>query len=190
MGMTAGPDCFDSIPLPMMRRRLLSWLWDYLVVIGLLLVVLIVVGVPTLLGWLHLGGVWDNLALSDIAITLLTVLPFLIYLASTESGARHATWGKRRTGLGVFDRNGHPPQTGAVWVRNIVKLSPWQLAHMGVESLIRNGHSTVGIVFYVTSLVLLVTVAGPPLLDRRGMHDVIAGTVVQRTSGRGGEGGI
>ncbi|MFZ0493761.1 MAG: RDD family protein [Acidimicrobiia bacterium] len=165
----------------MVRLRLLSWLWDYLVAVGLLLVVFIFIGVPTLLGWFSLDGIWGSLVLSDIAITLLTVIPFLVYLAATEAGASHATWGKRRTRIGVFNLQEGPPQIVAVWIRNIVKLLPWQFAHMGVEALIRNGHSTAGIVFYVTSLVLLAAVAGPPLFNRRGVHEVIAGTVVQRT---------
>ncbi len=171
-----------------MRRRVQSWLWDYLVLLGWLVVVFLVVGVPQLAGWFDLAGLWSGLVVSDIAITLLTVVPFLIYLSVTETGPRHATWGKRKVGLEVFGRRGGSSGPTPVWIRNIVKLLPWQLGHMGVEVLIRNGDSATGMVFSVASLVLLVAVAGPPLAGRRGMHDVIAGTVVR--PGFGGEGGI
>jgi uncharacterized RDD family membrane protein YckC len=171
-----------------MRRRVQSWLWDYLVLLGWLVVVFLVVGVPQLAGWFDLAGLWSGLVVSDIAITLLTVIPFLIYLSATETGPRHATWGKRKARLRVFDGRGDDPGSGAVWIRNIAKLLPWQSAHMGIEALVRNGGSSIGKGFIIGALVLLVAVAGPPLAGRRGMHDVIAGTVVR--PGFGGEGGI
>ncbi len=161
------------------RRRILSWLWDYLVVLGLLAAVFVVVGVPASLGWLHLGWMRDDPVLTDVFITLLTVVPFLAYLAGTESGTNHATWGKRREQLAVFAPDHGLPGGGAILIRNLIKLLPWQFGHMGALRVAASKAPSPGaVVFLVMSLAMLVAVAGPPLLGRRGIHDVVAGTVV------------
>lgn len=81
-----------------MVRRLLSWWWDYLLILAWLLLVVAVVGVPQLVGWWDLSSVWSNPAAADVAITVLTVVPYFLYLVLTEMRTPHATWGKRRVG--------------------------------------------------------------------------------------------
>ncbi len=163
----------------MTGRRVLSWLWDYLVVLGVFAADFVFVGVPTLLGWLRLGGVRDDPVLTDVFVTLLTVVPFLAYLAGTESGPHCATWGKRREQLAVFAQDHGLPTRGAVLMRNLIKLLPWQFGHMGALRVAASkAPSPSAVVFLVVSLAMLVAVAGPPLLGRRGIHDLVAGTVV------------
>lgn len=157
----------------------MSWWWDYLVVLAWLVVVFVLVGVPTLVGVLDLDGVWSRPALADLASAVLTVLPYLVYLAVTEAGPSHATLGKRRSGLSVAAADGSSPALGQVIVRNIAKVLPWQFGHMAVFRLAIDGQvSTTALVYDVLSLLLLVAVTGPPLVRRRGLHDVVAGTTV------------
>jgi hypothetical protein len=163
----------------MIARRIRSWLWDYLVVLGLLGAAFLLIGLPSLLGWLHLGWMQENVVLSDIVIALVTVIPFLAYLVATEAGHGHATWGKGREQLAVFDLDHASPRPSAVVLRNTIKLLPWQFGHMGAILIAADQEPSLpAVLFPVVSLVLLVAAAGPSLLGRRGVHDLVAGTQV------------
>jgi hypothetical protein len=64
-----------------------------------------------------------------------SVLPAWLYLSLSELTAAQATWGKRRLGLRVVRRDGHPPEARRILTRNAIKLLPWQLAHLGAAPL-------------------------------------------------------
>jgi uncharacterized RDD family membrane protein YckC len=160
-------------------RRVLSWLWDYLVIMGWLVLVFVVLGLPQILGWVDLSPIWTDQTAADVGITLLTVLPYFAYLYLTESSPVHATWGKRRAGITVRDRGGSPPTRAAVALRNVVKVGPWQLGHMGTMRLVTASEATtVAIVLQTASLTLLLAVVLPILFRRNGLHDVLARTAV------------
>lgn len=162
-----------------MVRRLLSWWWDYLLILAWLLVVFAVVGVPQLVGWWDLSSVWSNPAAADVAITVLTVVPYFLYLVLTEAGSSHATWGKRRVGLTVRTVEGVAPGLGPIVVRNLIKVLPWQLGHMGTMRLATAATPPpIAIWLEAGSLLLLALIVVPILLGRRGVHDLIAGTRV------------
>lgn len=159
--------------------RLRSWCWDYVAVLAWLLILLVVVGGPYLVGWIDLDPLVSKRVLGEVFIALITVVPFFVYLVWTEIGPAHATWGKRRSGLAVRALTGTPPQPRSVVSRNVVKVAPWQLGHMAATRFMAaEAVPAAAVVYYALSLALLCAVAGPPLLRRRGLHDVIAGTVV------------
>lgn len=58
---------------------------------------------------------------------LTSVLPAALYCIWTEASAKHATPGKRNTGLKVIFAGN--VLTGSI-IRNLVKFLPWQLGHM------------------------------------------------------------
>lgn len=165
--------------------RVRSWLGDW-VVIGAWIGVLTAVGavvVPRLdLPDVATASVRE-LLVADVVFTLVTVVPWWCYLSLTESSARHATLGKRWAGLVVADAAGGLAGTGAVWLRNLVKAAPWQLAHLGVSRMIYELQLGLGAVFLVASLALLAACAGPALTGGRGLHDRAGGTRVQREHG-------
>lgn len=175
---------------PSRRSRATSWVLDYLVVLAWLGVVLVVLGLPTLAGWVDLSAVWSRWWAADIAVTVLTVLPYLAYLVGAEAGPRRATWGKRRTGLAVAPLAATGPDDGTgrrglrlrrVVVRNVVKVLPWQLGHMSAMRFATSTGDVVppaALVMYAGSTLLLLAVAVPPVLGRRGLHDVLAATEV------------
>lgn len=161
---------------------MLSWLIDWLVIgvwLGVLAVLGLVVG-PAL----GLSSTFEvtprSLVISDVAITVATVVPYVCYLAVTESSRSHATLGKRRAGIEVAALDGDPPSTSAVWLRNIVKALPWQVAHLGASRGILEVQQGLGLTLTVLSLVLVTLCAAPALIGGRGMHDRAAGTRVQR----------
>jgi len=160
-------------------RRLASWWWDYLVILAWLAVVFVLIGLPQILGWFDLSAIWTDQVAGDIAITVLTVLPYFLYLTITEWRPPHATWGKRRAAIAVIGNDGHPPGGGAVLVRNLVKVLPWQLGHMGTTRLVSSAVvTTSAISFRGASIVLLALVVVPILFSKAGIHDLLAGTRV------------
>lgn len=167
-------------------RRLASWGWDYLIILAWLIGVFVMVGVPSLLGWLDLERVWAQPITADMAAAMLTVVPFLVYLVITESGAHHATWGKRRSGLAVA-RHGTAGPVGILQViaRNVIKVGPWQFGHLAsMRFAIQSGSQDLAVVAFWASMLLLVLVAGPAIAGRRGLHDLVAGTRVVPTAAR------
>lgn len=164
----------------MTGRRLLSWIFDYLVILGWLIGLFVVVGLPSLLGWMSLDAIWSDRLATDIALTVLTVVPLFVYLVVTEAGPAHATWGKRRTGLEVVGTQGGEPGFGQVAGRNGVKVLPWQLGHMGAVRLAAGETEVLGLLFSLAAMALFALVAGPTMFGIRGLHDLAAGTVVGR----------
>ena len=166
------------IETDVLRRRLPSWGWDYLVVLAWLAVVLVVIGVPQLIGWLDLAWIWSQPVTADVAITVLTVVPYLAYLIVTEAGSARATWGKRRTGLVVAHAGGDvAPWRGRAQHRKVL---PWQLGHMSaMRFAFEEEVSAFAVTLVTASMVLLALVVVPILLGGRGLHDRAAGTDVR-----------
>jgi uncharacterized RDD family membrane protein YckC len=171
-----------------LRRRLLSWWWDYLVILAWLAFTALVLGLPNAAGWIDLEPVWSRPIAADLALTLITVVPYFGYLVVTERGPAHATWGKRRSHLFVEGADGSPAQPSRIVVRNLVKVLPWQLGHMAAMRFATGAQPGVAAACYAASLILLIAVAGPVLLGRRGLHDRIAGTHVIPGKGSDQEG--
>lgn len=176
-------------PPPVARVR--SWLLDW-VVVGAWLGVLALVGlvVRPLLPAADGGATTlRQLVTADLLITVGTVVPYLLYLALTESSSRHATLGKRWARLRVSAADGSAPATGAVWERNIVKALPWQLGHMGFLRGVLEIQAGMGITLAVAGTLLGLACGIPALVGGRGLHDRVAGTRVERilAPGRGGD---
>lgn len=167
-------------PSPVARVR--SWLGDWAMVC-LWLTVLTVVGLVVRLvidfAPAPTAPTSGDLLRTDLLITVATVLPYIAYLALTESSARHATLGKRWARLVVTDADGGAPSTAAVWLRNVVKAAPWQLAHLGVSRAVFEVQTSWAMALTVSSLILFAACALPALFGGRGIHDRLAGTRVQ-----------
>jgi uncharacterized RDD family membrane protein YckC len=162
-----------------LKRRLVSWWWDYLAILAWLAITALVLGLPNAAGWIDLEPVWSRPIAADLVLTLITVVPYFLYLVATESGPAHATWGKRRSQLIVEGTDGSPAQPRRIVVRNLVKVLPWQFGHMAAMRFVTGEQLGLAVAFNTTSLILLIAVAGPVLVGRRGLHDRIAGTSVR-----------
>ena len=162
-----------------LRRRLLSWWWDYLAILAWLAVTTLVIGLASAAGWIDLMPIWSRPIAAELFIPLITVVPYFIYLVVTESGPAHATWGKRRSHLVVGNADGSVARPGRIVVRNLVKVLPWQFGHMAAMRFATGAQIGLAAAFNTMSLILLIAVAGPALAGRRGLHDRIAGTSVQ-----------
>lgn len=130
------------------------------------------------------GRVFRDPATVDLAQFATMVLPAGLYLAAGEAGARHATAGKRASGLVVVAADGSRPTTARIAVRTVVKLLPWQIAHLSITraaGIVPGRHAaTLSRAGLVTALGLATTSAALAVLrpDGRAMHDLVAGTRV------------
>jgi hypothetical protein len=105
-------DSWRSSARRRLASRIASWVWDYLVILARLAGVFVLIGLPRVLGVWDLSQVWRVPWLADLVLTLLTVLPYLLYLVVSEGARRHAKWGKRKSGLEVVGRDRKAPNPG------------------------------------------------------------------------------
>jgi uncharacterized RDD family membrane protein YckC len=122
-----------------------------------------------------------SLLATDLIAFGVSVLPTGLYLAAGEAGRSQAGWGKRRAGLHVITADGDRPERWRIGIRTVVKLLPWQLAHIAVARLFLQVDAPVTI---WTTYTLAVLIAPASLVlawrDRshRALHDRVAGTLV------------
>ena len=115
---------------PTAWRRVVAFLFDYLLVLAYL-GVLAAIGTAVTLGpW---GDGWSRLLSSPVRMDLLafvtTVFPVATYFAWSERSLRRASWGKHRMGLRVVTLDGGRISTGQAAIRAAAKFTPWQMAH-------------------------------------------------------------
>ncbi|MDO5743892.1 MAG: RDD family protein [Micrococcaceae bacterium] len=161
---------------------------DYVVILGWMAtlgvisaVIFLVRGeLPDTMGTL---GPWGSEVLYFFLLTF--VVGF--YLYKGESGANHATWGKRKIGLVVRGRDGSIPSKMQILLRTVVKLAPWETAHLFIWQMMdvfhREGWEAMPPVWIFVGLnaasaaavvyIVMVFATG------RGPHDLVARTVVQ-----------
>lgn len=169
-------------------RRLAALGLDYLVILGWMSVL----GLISAVVFLVRGELPDTLRTlgpvgSEVLYFLLLTFVVGIYLYKTESGGRHATWGKRKMGLEVCNEDGATPNKTQILLRTVVKLAPWEFAHFFVWQMMyvfyREGWEAVPPVWVFVGLnaataaalvyIVMVLAAG------RGPHDLAARTMVR-----------
>lgn len=89
-------------------------------------------------------------------------------------------------GLTVRAVTGTPPGSRDVLIRKPVKVAPGQLGHTAAMHFAAATETLPAgaVAYHVLSMARLLVVAGPPLLQRRGLHDVAAGMVESLRSSR------
>lgn len=115
-----------------LKLRICAFLLDYLVIAayGILLGIVSFLLQPVLLPLFTASPLSGQ-----ITGFFLITLPVTLYFAICESSKWQATWGKRRMGIQVIDRDGNRPRLGRSLVRATVKFIPWELAHFVVWHL-------------------------------------------------------
>lgn len=186
---------FTDLEPASFARRLVAFVVDMLIVY-----VAIVVLLQLLLDPLReaLGPGWVRVGWFYIGYTLLTVsLPTWLYFAGYESSNEQSTLGKQWLGIDVTGPDGGRPSFWRALLRTLLKLLPFEVAHMAIalpanpfvdplsgslsvpalEDL--SGSVIAGILLALLLLGgILLTMALHP--DRRGPHDLLAGTYVMR----------
>lgn len=123
-------DHAEDVQFARLRSRVAAFLLDYLVICGYI-AALAVVSSVLLRGPLqpYAPMIFATPIRRDLVAFTTLILPVLLYFTIGESSAQAGTWGKRRRGLRVTDRQGRRISAGCALVRSIGKLLPWQIAH-------------------------------------------------------------
>lgn len=161
-----------------LKKRFLSLFFEYLTILCYMAVLL---GISMFLYFVMLDGVpmFSELGMNLISLTL--IVPVVLFSIITESNRKHATLGKLKMGLRVASTKSDTVKLWQIIVRNIVKFLPWQLAHMAIFHCF-----TLQWEFTAAWTVVMILVEVLPFVwigflfrkDHRGIHDLIARTVV------------
>jgi uncharacterized RDD family membrane protein YckC len=113
---------------------------------------------------------------------VLITLPVTLYFALFEASSRQATWGKRRFGLMVTDRNGTRLSPLHSLGRTVLKFIPWELTHAVIWQVSFARDPSSGIYFVGFTIVWVIIGANVVSMlvspTRQTLYDRVAGTVV------------
>ncbi|MBD8021164.1 RDD family protein [Brevibacterium gallinarum] len=157
-------------------RRLKELFTDYIVILGYLAVLALI---SAALYRLVLGWVPEfSRTHTQLIATLTSVVPIVLIFSALDYHRPCGTIGKRRVGLMVAYRTREPWRA---LVRNAVKFTPWQLAHIGIiDGVYTEFDQPVSHIFLWSGTALLFILLGMGLLRADGRHlgDMLAGTQV------------
>ena len=111
--------------------RLKAFAFDYLIICGyIFLLAALTMAVVKISGLLGLPLQWpENPILADLMAFITLVLPVILYFTLQESSSKQSTWGKRKAGIRVVNANGSRLTWLQAFIRSLVKMIPWQIAH-------------------------------------------------------------
>ena len=182
-------------PAPLVHR-LLAYLLDVAIVFPIFVAIQLILA-PIVEGFV--GTAWRASGPLLELYTILTVsLPVWLYFALFDSSRRRGTWGKRIFRLRVGRIDGGPVSPPRAFLRTVIKLLPWEVAHLTIN-LPRNPFidpETGAFMgwdqaaefrwgFFVVYALIAVYVASCLLnRERRSVHDFATKTLVTREDAR------
>lgn len=172
-----------------LSQRIFAFLWDYLPILGWLLVVMAFGAALGMAAPDLATKVFGNPRSGQLAGFVLVTLPVALYFAVQESSARHATWGKRRRGLVVVNLLGDGIGFPQALARTLLKFVPWELSHTFIihasvaAQAGQDPPDWASAVLVLAWLLVLANVVSFFMSARRQtLYDRIAGTQVMRQS--------
>ena len=112
-------------------KRLKAFAFDYLIICGyIVLLTTVTMAVVKISGLLGTPLQWpENPILADLMAFIMLVLPVILYFTFQESSPKQSTWGKRKAGIRVVNADGGRLTWRQAFVRSLIKMIPWQIAH-------------------------------------------------------------
>ncbi|MCP2034344.1 putative RDD family membrane protein YckC [Planomicrobium sp. HSC-17F08] len=173
-------------PPASVMRRFKALLYDYLLIfiyLSLLLAINVLL-FPSLQGLFN-----GSLAVAQFSGFLMVTLPVSLYFIVSDSTLFGQSFGKKKMGIRVVDRNGKPLPVFRSAFRTALKFLPWELSHYLVYRLVYLGdapvpvsYSIIGGIVYALMFAYLLTA----LFTRRkqSLYDLIAATAVIQLAGK------
>jgi uncharacterized RDD family membrane protein YckC len=149
-----------------LAKRVKAFAFDYILISGYI-VLLAAATMVTIkaAGLLGLSLRWpENPFLADLLALFTLVLPVILYFTWSESSSRQATWGKGKAGIRVVNAHGGALTRTQAFIRSLVKLLPWQIAHTCI--------------FHIPGWPLAVTVLPPAVIAGYVLLFVLVGIYV------------
>lgn len=173
----------------MLLKRVLAFLIDYLIVVayaGLLFLVVYLLN-PGIITQTEPFAESINPLRSQLIGFFTLTLPVFLYFFLTENNSRHATIGKRIFKIEIASYPASALTTRKIFIRNLLKFLPWEIAHTGVHWLVyynQNGAETpVGVYIILTIPQLIMILYFFSIVFSRGhrsIYDSVAGTTVKK----------
>lgn len=159
-------------------ERIKALFIDYLIILGYAIALLVI---NISIHFIVFGGLREGAHINSHILSFITlILPVFIYFFITESRGRYASVGKRLAKIHVVYKKN---DGFSCFIRNGLKLLPWQLAHMGViEGAYNNFDSLFVMAVLVLSIILPIGYIIMFLFrkDHRHLPDLLAGSIVVR----------
>ncbi len=117
-----------------LRKRLVAFGFDFLLIFPYVLILLgIGIGITVTIGPLdQIHPMFASPVFMDLVAFVILVLPVILYFTLEESSSTQATWGKRKAGIKVVNTRGTRLTRKQAFVRSLLKLLPWQIAHTSI----------------------------------------------------------
>lgn len=161
--------------------RIIAFFWDYLIILGYLLVLF---GVSFFAQPLLIPLFRASALSAEITGFLLITLPVYLYFAISEGSKLHATWGKRKMGIVVVGVQGQSIGLGHSLFRSALKFIPWELAHFTVWHIVLPSEYPDYLIYLllitVYGLVFIYLISPLKSKNKQTVYDFIAGTVVRK----------
>lgn len=168
--------------MPLLKKRILAFLIDYLVI---LLYILALLGASLLI--YHLVGTGPGRIpplQGQLTGFFSLTLPVVLYFYFMEKSKHRGTIGKIKAGIYIDVKGRHHGKK--LLIRNILKFIPWEIAHTGVHYVTffsLNGEDTP--TWVMVALILPLVIAAIYLYSiihshgRESLYDRIAGTTLK-----------
>lgn len=168
--------------LRVLWRRALAFAVDYVAIAEYLLVMTATMAIVSLAFPGVRRALFGTPERGELSGFLLVTLPVTLYFALGESGPSQATWGKRRLGLKVVDRQFGRVSRARALARTVLKFVPWELAHACIWRLSFDPQSPSPLVYLglatvwvLVGLNIVSLVLSP---QRQTIYDKLSGTRV------------
>ncbi|MDG5786793.1 RDD family protein [Evansella sp. AB-P1] len=160
--------------------RLKAFLFDYIIILCYL-IILFFINIflfPSLQEFFT-----GSIIVAQLTGFIMVTLPVSIYFIITDSSIVGQSFGKRRTGIRIINKNGAPLSIIHVTFRTILKFLPWELSHFLVYRLIYLGESQVPTRYYIIGGIiygLIFTYIFTAIFTKKkqALYDIIAKTEV------------
>lgn len=175
-----------SNPPASVMLRFKAFLFDYLLIFIylVLLAALNVLLFPSLQEFFN-----GSLAVAQFTGFLMVTLPVSLYFIASDSTLFGQSFGKKKMGIWVVNRNGKPLSFLHSAFRTVLKFLPWELSHYLVYRLVYLGdapvpasYSIAGGVIYALMFAYLLTALFTK--NKQSLYDLVAGTAVIKSAGK------
>jgi uncharacterized RDD family membrane protein YckC len=163
--------------------RLKAFLIDYLfILVYLILLLLCTLFIFPSLQTLFTG----SLGMAQLMGFLLVTLPISLYFIVTDSVIFGQSFGKRKLGIQVVNRNGATLSVPQAIIRTFLKFLPWELSHFLVYRLVNIGDSEMPVHYYligglIYALMLIYILTAIFTKKKQSLYDLFAKTKVIHT---------
>ena len=164
--------------------RLKAFFIDYLLILAYLavLAVLSLYLFPPVQEWFS-----GSLVVAQLVGFIIVTLPVSLYFIISDSTLFGQSFGKKRTGIRVVDKDGITPSIARLTIRTLLKFLPWELSHYLVYRLVAVGdgdvplsYTVIGVVIYVLIFAYILTAVFTK--KKQSLYDLIVKTEVVKVS--------